>query len=149
MEATTARTGLFLAMLSSIFLAIACGACAESKTVADAGEDASNIVPAYIGGTCETPADCPTNELFEAAFTACLAGPGGYCAVLGCLNPGFTCPGASSCVPSGGGWPGFCVNPCIDQFDCRPGFECFESVTGFHFCRSIPDDAGTGGSAGG
>lgn len=140
------RTTLLVATLSAIFLAIIGGACTRGESVVDGGEpDASNITPAYIGGPCATPADCPTSRVYVPEVTACLPGASGYCAILGCLEYSLTCPGTSDCVPIGDAGPGFCVNPCVNGSDCRSGFECFESVTGFHFCRAIADDAGVDG----
>ena len=150
MRTTLTRTRLLIATLSATLLAITSGACTRGKSIVDAGEaDSNNITPAYIGGPCATPGDCPVNGVLKPEATACLTGSGGYCAILGCLEYPFPCPGTAGCVPIGDAGPGFCVNPCVDRSDCRPGFECFESVTGFHFCRPIPDDAGTGGFAGG
>jgi len=123
-------------------------ACSDDSVPTDAGEDASQVTPAYIGGPCAAVADCPPNDVFDPGFTTCTLGADGYCTILGCLNPGFACPGTSRCVPTGGGWPGHCVNPCVEQTDCRAGFECYLSVTGFHFCRALREDGGAAADAG-
>jgi len=113
--------------------------CVESTTPSDSGADAMATAPRYIGGPCTEPSDCGFDATVDPnAIPFCLAPPaGGYCALGGCLEPGFACPGLSQCVPRGIGGFGFCVNPCDDRVGCRPGFECFESVTGFHFCRVV------------
>ena len=134
-----------LARALLICLSLVSGACAESQIVPDAGEDASNVSPVYIGGPCRQPEDCVVDGHFDPTAAACLPGPGGYCSVLGCVLPGFACPGSSQCVPSVSGPPGFCMNPCVDESDCRTGFECHERASGFRFCRAIPEDAGVDG----
>jgi hypothetical protein len=131
-----------LVSMPGLVLMCAVSACSDSQLASDAGTDASAVVPPFIGEPCVAPEDCLMDGGVALVYTACLAGPGGYCAVMGCVYPGFPCPGASHCFPSGGGPPGFCLNPCVEPTDCRPGFECAGSVTGFRACRAIIGDGG-------
>lgn len=141
------RTPQFrLARLSLVAIVALVGACTESKTAGDAAADGSSVTPSYIGGPCAVPADCVVDAALDPNATPwCNPAASGYCTLSGCAEPGFTCPGTSRCFPSRVGVSGFCLNLCVDEADCRPGFECFESVTGMHACRAIPEDAGIDG----
>lgn len=136
-----------LAIVWILTSALSVGACGESRIQSDAGIDASAVVPWFIGGPCMEAANCLVDGGFDRDHVTCINIGAGYCSGSGCLDPGFLCPGASSCVPAGprgpdGGSAGVCLNPCADVRDCRVGFECHEGVTGFRYCRAIRDDGG-------
>lgn len=78
-----------------------------------------------IGDACESSVDCSVN-----GDRICdIAQPGGYCTVANCEEG--TCPDDSLCVEFrfarerlASSW---CMAPCEDDGECRPGYLCVEA----------------------
>jgi hypothetical protein len=82
-----------------------------------------------VGDACTLDADCGTGLICDASQ------PEGYCTRSSCLEQG--CSEEAICVAFDAD-TSYCVRPCSEASDCRPGYACVNDFALYPFCAASP-----------
>lgn len=86
------------------------------------GEGSCYDPDAEAGDACAQDEECPSGNF-------CLDLPGGYCASFGCdVESNTGCGAGTQCLPRGRRF-GACFLGCVEDSECRDGYECQDSAT--------------------